>query len=79
MGFKQPGEAVAVTLVHQGGETKTVTLRLARAPSDIKPGGDPIYDGGRLDPVIVEARRDPTARSDAGSGNARSLSGLTMM
>jgi len=60
VGFKQPGEAVAVTLVHQGGETKTVTLRLARAPSDIKPGGDPIYDGGRLDPVIVEARRDPT-------------------
>ena len=79
VGFKQPGDIIEVTLVRPGGEKKTVLVRLARAQSDVKPDGDPIYHGGRLDPVIVEARRDPTARSDAGSGNARSLSGLTMM
>src|SRR5882724_13147375 len=60
VGFKRAGETVAVTLVRQGGETKTVRLRLARAPSDIKPDGDPIYHGGTFDPVMVEARRDPT-------------------
>ena len=60
VGFKRAGETVAVTLVRQGGETKKVTLRLARAPTDVKPDGDPIYYGGTLDPVIVEARRDPT-------------------
>ena len=60
VGFKRAGETVAVTLVRQGGETKQVTLRLARAPTDVKPDGDPIYYGGTLDPVIVEGRRDPT-------------------
>ena len=60
VGFKKPGETVVVTLVRQGGERKAVTLRLARAPGDIKRDGDPIYNGGTLDPVIVEARRDPT-------------------
>ncbi len=59
-GFKKPGETVVVTLVRQGGERKAVTLRLARAPGDIKRDGDPIYNGGTLDPVIVEERRDPT-------------------
>jgi uncharacterized protein DUF4384/PDZ domain-containing protein len=39
VGFKQPGETVAVTLVRQRGERKTVTLRLARAPSDAGRGG----------------------------------------
>jgi len=89
VGFQKPGETVAVTLVRQGGEKKTVALRLARAPSDagsgggnasVKPNGDPpgngaapvgpgpIYDGGTLDPVIVEARRDPTpAKRDSAS------------
>ncbi|HYL20907.1 MAG TPA: PDZ domain-containing protein, partial [Gemmatimonadales bacterium] len=81
VGFKQPGETVVVMVVRQRGERKTVTLRLARAPSDagrgggnpsVAPNGDasgngaapvgpgPISDGGTLDSVIVEARRDPS-------------------
>ena len=34
VGFKRPGEPVEVTLLRQGGEKKTVTVRLARAPGD---------------------------------------------
>ncbi|HYT04176.1 MAG TPA: Do family serine endopeptidase [Gemmatimonadales bacterium] len=34
VGFKKPGETVEVTLLRQGGEKKTVTVRLARAPSE---------------------------------------------
>src|SRR5437773_7432986 len=34
VGFKRPGESVDVTVLRQGGEKKTFTLRLARAPSD---------------------------------------------
>lgn len=41
VGFKKPGETVEVTLLRQRGETRTVTLRLARAPSDVKPDVDP--------------------------------------
>src|SRR2546427_909269 len=59
VGFKEPGETVEVTLVRPGGEKKTVLVRLARAPSDVKPDGDPIYSGGTLDPVIVEAGGGP--------------------
>ncbi len=97
VGFKQPGEAVEVTLVRPGGEKKTVLVRLARAPSDagvgggnasLKPNGDasrngaahvgpgPIYYGGTLDPVIVEARRDPTpAKRDSASARLARRSG----
>src|SRR5438094_109949 len=32
--FKRPGEPVEVTLLRQGGEKKTVTVRLARAPGE---------------------------------------------
>ncbi len=32
--FKRPGDPVAVTLLRQGGEKKTVTVRLTRAPSE---------------------------------------------
>ena len=68
VGFKEPGETVEITLVRPGGEKKTVLVRLARAPSDVKPDGHPIYDGGTLDPVIVEAGGGPNrliARSRA--------------
>src|SRR5881296_1794456 len=34
VGFKKPGETVDVTVLRQGGEKKTFTVRLARAPSD---------------------------------------------
>src|SRR5256886_1444888 len=34
VGFKRPGESVDVTVLRQGGEKKTFTGRLARAPSD---------------------------------------------
>ncbi|HVH68889.1 MAG TPA: Do family serine endopeptidase [Gemmatimonadales bacterium] len=34
VGFKKPGEPVEVTLLRQGGEKRTVTVRLARAPGD---------------------------------------------
>src|SRR5207302_1542246 len=34
VGFKRPGESVDVTVLRQGGEKKTFTVRLARAPSD---------------------------------------------
>jgi len=32
--FKKPGETVGVTVLRQGGEKKTLTVRLARAPSE---------------------------------------------
>src|SRR5881227_3486002 len=34
VGFKKPGETVDVMVLRQGGEKKTFTIRLARAPSD---------------------------------------------
>src|SRR6184192_1224906 len=34
VGFKRPGETVDVTVLRQGGEKKSFTVRLARAPSD---------------------------------------------
>src|SRR5438046_4167472 len=34
VGFKRPGETVDVTVLRQGGDKKTLTVRLARAPSD---------------------------------------------
>src|SRR5436309_4992272 len=34
VGFKRPGETVDVTVLRQGGDKKTFTVRLARAPSD---------------------------------------------
>src|SRR6267378_4284682 len=34
VGFKKPGETVEVTVLRQGGEKKTFTVRLARAPSE---------------------------------------------
>src|SRR6184192_28673 len=34
VGFKRPGETVDVMVLRQGGEKKTFTVRLARAPSD---------------------------------------------
>ena len=32
--FKKPGDAVAITVLRQGGERKTLSVRLARAPSE---------------------------------------------
>src|SRR5213594_2652100 len=32
--FKKPGDAVEITVLRQGGERRTVTVRLARAPSE---------------------------------------------
>ncbi len=32
--FKKPGDPVEITVLRQGGERKTITVRLARAPSD---------------------------------------------
>src|SRR5207247_3077257 len=32
--FKKPGETVEITVLRQGGEKRTVTVRLARAPSE---------------------------------------------
>src|SRR5256884_1243402 len=32
--FKKPGDAVAISVLRQGGERKTLTVRLARAPSE---------------------------------------------
>src|SRR6058998_993468 len=34
VGFKKPGETVEITVLRQGGEKRTVTVRLARAPSE---------------------------------------------
>src|SRR5436853_538969 len=36
--FKKPGETVDVTVLRQGGEKKTLTVRLARALRKAKPG-----------------------------------------
>src|SRR2546421_611143 len=38
-GFKRPGESVDVTVLRQGGEQKTFTVRLGRAPSDSETEG----------------------------------------
>ncbi len=44
--FKKPGETVEVTLLRQGGEKKTVTVRLVRAPSGAGHLGRAPHAGG---------------------------------
>src|SRR3989442_1584999 len=76
VGFKKPGETVEVTVLRQGGEKKTFTVRLARAPSERdtevasarggKPKGDASSKeellGISVEPLSTEDARDPRMR-----------------
>src|SRR2546427_1101082 len=76
VGFKRPGESVEVTVLRQGGEKKTFTMRLARAPSErdtevasargVKPKGDASSKeevlGISVEPLSTEDARDPRMR-----------------
>src|SRR5437899_120517 len=76
VGFKKPGETVEVTVLRQGGEKKTFTVRLARAPSErdtevasargVKPKGDASSKeevlGISVEPLSTEDARDPRMR-----------------
>src|SRR5881398_1904605 len=55
--FKKPGETVDVTVLRQGGEKKTFTVRLARAPSDSE---TEVASTGRVKP-----RSDASAKEEA--------------
>src|SRR5881397_3557033 len=57
VGFKRPGESVDVTVLRQGGEKKTFTLRLTRAPSDSE---TEVAATGRAKP-----RSDASAKEEA--------------
>jgi len=57
VGFKRPGESVEVTVLRQGGEKKTFTIRLARAPSDSE---TEVASTGRAKP-----RSDASAKEEA--------------
>src|SRR5947199_5321321 len=57
VGFKRPGESVDVTVLRQGGEKKTFTIRLARAPSDSE---TEVASTGRAKP-----RSDASAKEEA--------------
>jgi serine protease Do len=56
VGFKKPGETVDVTVLRQGGEKKTVTIRLARAPTE--------------EDSVVAAAASGKARSEAAAKEA---------
>ena len=58
VGYKQPGEIVAVGLWRRGGDTKTITVRLARAPSEAETPHE-LWYGGTLAPITIVA---PTPR-----------------
>src|SRR6266705_1413278 len=73
--FKKPGEAVEVTLLRQGGEKKTLTVRLVRAPSEAdsevasvssKSKGNAASKedvlGISVEPLTPEDARDPRLR-----------------
>src|SRR6266704_4615788 len=57
VGFKRPGESVEVTVLRQGGEKKTFTLRLARAPTDSE---TEVASTGRVKP-----KSDASAKEEA--------------
>jgi serine protease Do len=50
VGFKRPGESVEVTVVREGGDRKTVTVRLAEAPSGEEDRVATNDRGGRREP-----------------------------
>src|SRR5213593_2405203 len=74
--FKKPGETVEITVLRQGGEKRTVTVRLARAPSEAdsevaaassKAKGDAASSkeemlGISVEPLTQDDARDPRLR-----------------
>src|SRR5216110_1199995 len=67
--FKKPGESVEITVLRQGGERKTITVRLARAPSEadsevasagVKPKGE-----GSTKEEMLGISVQPLTRDDA--------------
>src|SRR5437763_3014697 len=67
--FKKAGDAVAITVLRQGGERKTITVRLARAPSEadsevasagVKPKGE-----GSTNEEMLGISVQPLTRDDA--------------
>ncbi len=83
VGFKKPGETVDVTVLRQGGERKTITVRLSKAPSDREEvasteGGSPKGEaapkeealGISVEPLSQEDAQDPRMRQvlQAGGG-----------
>jgi S1-C subfamily serine protease len=69
--FKKPGDAVEITVLRQGGERKTLTVRLARAPSDadsevasagVKPKGEASKEemlGVSVQPLTQDDAQNP--------------------
>jgi serine protease Do len=77
VGFKKPGETIQVTVVRKGGERKTVSVKLARAPAEdeervaASPRGRAGGDAGTrqemlgvsVQPLSAEDQRDPRFRA----------------
>src|SRR6266513_1742598 len=80
--FKKPGESVEITVLRQGGERKTITVRLARAPSEadsevasagVKPKGEATKEemlGVSVQPLTQDDAQNPRLKPviDRGGG-----------
>src|SRR6266566_2107035 len=80
--FKKPGESVEITVLRQGGEKRTVTVRLARAPSEadsevaaagVKPKGEATKEemlGVSVQPLTQDDAQNPRLKPvvDRGGG-----------
>src|SRR6266487_998875 len=80
--FKKPGESVEITVLRQGGERKTIAVRLARAPSEadnevasagVKPKGEATKEemlGVSVQPLTQDDAQNPRLKPvvDRGGG-----------
>jgi len=93
VGFRKPGEAVQVSLVRAGGERKTLTVRLAAAPSAAadsdqvatadngppKRGLSPKEEtlGISVEPLSQEDAREPSLRAVARAGGGLAVTSVS--
>jgi serine protease Do len=75
--FKKPGETVEVTVLRQGGEKKTLTVRLARAPGEADSEVATVSSKSKSDAASKEAMLgisvEPLTQDDARDTRLRSV------
>jgi serine protease Do len=92
VGFRKPGEAVQITLVRAGGEKKTLTVRLAAAPSAEAADDDAAAAddtprrnlspkdetlGISVEPLSQEDAREPSLRAVARAGGGLAVTSVS--
>ena len=92
VGFRKPGEAVQITLVRAGGEKKTLTVRLAAAPSAEAAAEDAAAAddtprrslspkdetlGISVEPLSQEDAREPSLRAVARAGGGLAVTSVS--